>query len=344
MIKMTLFRKEDEQALIRQLYIEPTSRCNLSCKMCFRHSWIDEKMGDMSEEVFKSVLSYIKAYKPETVFFGGMGEPLIHSDICGYIKRIKPYVKNIELITNASLLTADMSERLISAGLDTLWISMDGFDREEYEKIRLGGRFQKITENIKEFNRMRKDKGVKLGITFVVMEENVENLEKIDGFADEYSVDILNISHAIPGEENEGARDFYESFIPVGKMRRFSEGVFSDKKDFCPFVEEGMCFVKWNGEVVPCMQVLHSCTTFMFSVKREVYCHSFGNVTGASLYDIYRSDEYKNFRNTVLNFDFPSCTVCEGCEMRESNIEDCMYNEKPTCGACLWSTGKIRCP
>ena len=64
---------------------------------------------------------------------------------------------------------------------------MDGFDREEYEKIRLGGRFQKITENIKEFNRMRKDKGVKLGITFVVMEENVENLEKIDGFADEYS-------------------------------------------------------------------------------------------------------------------------------------------------------------
>jgi molybdenum cofactor biosynthesis enzyme MoaA len=47
-----------------------------------------------------------------------------------------------------------MSERLISAGLDTLWISMDGFDREEYEKIRLGGRFQKIAENIKEFNRI----------------------------------------------------------------------------------------------------------------------------------------------------------------------------------------------
>ena len=28
--------------MLRKLYIEPTTKCNLNCKMCFRHSWFDE--------------------------------------------------------------------------------------------------------------------------------------------------------------------------------------------------------------------------------------------------------------------------------------------------------------
>lgn len=333
-----------DNSLIKKLYIEPTSRCNLSCKMCFRHSWIDEDLGDISENTFFEVVKYMEKYRPETVFFGGMGEPLIHGNICNMIEKSAECAENVELITNASLLNEEMSESLINLGITCLWISMDGFSAEEYEKIRLGGRFEKITKNIKIFNRARNNKKTKLGITFVVMEENEPQLELINGFCDEYGVDIINISHAIPGDDKNSAREFYEKKIPVGKMKRIEREVSEYQKDSCPFINERACFIKWNGEVLPCMQTLHSSVTYMFDIRREVFSYSFGNVNDKELIDIYLSEEYKAFRESVLNFDFPACTVCDGCEKRESNYEDCMFNEKPTCGACLWSTGKVFCP
>ena len=323
-------KKEEPDAKIKKLYIEPTSRCNLSCKMCFRNSWIDEALGDINDETFCNILNYLKSNYCETVFFGGMGEPLFHRDICSMIKKVSEFAENTELITNA--------------GLKTLWISMDGFSEKSYEKIRLGGRFRVITENIKGFNKARKNKNVKLGITFVVMEDNEEELNYINSFCDEFFVDIINISHAIPGKADNGAREFYEKGIPVGKMSSLGNDFTEKPKDTCPFIEDGACFIKWNGDVVPCMQLLHSSETYMFDIKRTVYSHSFGNIKETPLIDIYKSKEYKDFRNNVLSFDFPACTVCDGCEMRESNVEDCMFNEKPTCGACLWATGKVFCP
>lgn len=337
-------RKEKKESEIKKLYIEPTSRCNLSCKMCFRHKWIDESLGDMSEETFSEVMKYLREHRSETVFFGGMGEPLIHKNLTEMIKAVSEYSDKTEVLTNCTLLSEEMAKELIECGLTRLWVSMDGFSKDEYEKIRLGGRFDLICGNLKRFNELRKGTAVKLGITFVVMEDNLNQLKYINSFADEFDVDLMNISHAIPMYEDASAREFFDADVAVGKMERYT-GEKPDKPfDYCPFVEEKMCFVKWNGDVVPCMQLLHSSETYMFDIKRNVYAHSFGNVGETPLFDIYNNEEYRAFRERVMNFEFPSCIMCEGCELREDNKEDCMFNGTPTCGACLWSTGKVFCP
>ena len=61
----------------RKLYVEASSRCNLRCKMCFRHSWIGEHFGDLDTSVFARVMDDPVLSATETVFFGGMGEPLL---------------------------------------------------------------------------------------------------------------------------------------------------------------------------------------------------------------------------------------------------------------------------
>ena len=63
---------------IRKLYVEASSRCNLACKMCFRHSWVGERFGDLDPAVFARVMDDPVLSGTETVFFGGMGEPLVH--------------------------------------------------------------------------------------------------------------------------------------------------------------------------------------------------------------------------------------------------------------------------
>lgn len=127
--------------MIKKLYIEPTSCCNLNCNMCFRHNWFDENMGFISSGTQSRISEIFKDSNIETVFFGGMGEPLLHPNIIEMVRSAALTVKNIELITNATLLTSDMSKRLLEAGLDCLWVSMDGFSKESYEAIRKGSMY-----------------------------------------------------------------------------------------------------------------------------------------------------------------------------------------------------------
>ena len=48
-------------------------------------------------------------------------------------------------------------------------------------------------------------------------------------------------------------------------------------------------FVKSNGDVCPCMQLLHSSYTYLFEERRKVVSCSFGNVSENLLGDIWMS-------------------------------------------------------
>lgn len=328
---------------ISKLYVEMSSACNLNCRMCFRNSWFNEKSGLMSDIVIENVKKIMTNNETEGIFIGGMGEPLMHERVFELIETATVCGIKSELITNATLLNSENCKKLISAGLNTLWISMDGFTKESYENVRKGSLYNNIIENIEIFNRNRTN--TNFGITFVMMKENSNQFEHINAFADKYNVDIINLSHVVPCDELKKENSVYEMPYPIGKMHRFDKNeVFKKKINYCPFVEDNVCFVRYDGEICPCMQLLHNSYTYLYEEKRKVYSHSFGNICDNSLKDILNGTEYNAFIKRVKEFDFPGCTICLGCDDRKENIIDCMYNEKPTCGACLWAQGLIRCP
>ena len=279
----------------------------------------------------------------DEVFFGGMGEPLLYNGIYELVSLAKENGMKAELITNATLLDAGVSEKLEESGIDTVWISMDGFSKEEYERVRRGSLFDKIISNIGEFDRIRKN--TKLGIAFVMMKENLSELDKINGFADRYNADLINLSHVIPSEATPESDLIYDLPYRTGRMHRFDKNeIYNKKLDFCPFIEDEACFIRHDGGVFPCMQLLHNSYTYLYTERRKSYAYSFGNINDDDFRKIYASGEYTDFRARVKRFEFPCCTICLGCEDRKENLKDCMYNEAPTCGACLWAGGAIRCP
>ena len=335
----------DPTDLPKKLYIEPTSRCNLNCAICFRHGWIDETLGHMDYHVFSKLaeeIAYLDSL--EEVFFGGMGEPLFHPDICRMIAAL-PKSKKISLLTNGTMLNPIRSQELVDAGLSELWVSMDGFEKQIYESIQLGSRFDRILNNLDGFNAARAGTDVRLCITFVVTPDNVEQLRYINDFADRFRVDELNISHMIPGEPVQQEKTLYErQDIPVGKMHRFVAQANPTEEHVCPFISRNAVFVRWDGKVVPCMQLLHSCYTYLYEEKRKITSFSYGSVADRTLIQCWNDPDYKGFRERVRIFYFPFCTICWGCEDRKENLMDCVYGEAPTCGACLWASGKIFCP
>ena len=40
---------------LNKIYVEPTTRCNLTCVTCIRHSW-DEPFGDMDWSVYQALI------------------------------------------------------------------------------------------------------------------------------------------------------------------------------------------------------------------------------------------------------------------------------------------------
>lgn len=145
--------------VLAKVYVEPTSRCNLTCRTCMRRAW-EGPLGDMSVETFARVVEGLQAFDPlPTVFFGGLGEPLAHPRIVEMVAAVKAAgAPAVELITNGCLLHREMSVGLIEAGLDTLWVSLDGITPESYSDIRLGALLPHVLDNLRTFKMARRER------------------------------------------------------------------------------------------------------------------------------------------------------------------------------------------
>lgn len=89
--------------------------------------------------MFKKAVDDAKqfAQKLKTVTFTGGGDPLVYPHIVEMIDYAEKsqIAERTEILTNAALLTPDVSDRLISAGLKKLRISIEGVDAARYKEV-----------------------------------------------------------------------------------------------------------------------------------------------------------------------------------------------------------------
>ena len=124
----------------------------------------------------------------------------------------------------------------------------------------------------------------------------------------------------------------------------FSGASFGERNNRCPFIEKGSLAIRWDGDVSPCLALLHDHKAYLHKYERSLKRHTVGNVLDQSIEDIWNKPDYLTFRRRVQEFNFSPCVLCGGCELFESNQEDCIGSPIPACGGCLWAQGIIRCP
>jgi len=209
---------------LKKVYVEPTNRCNLDCRICMRHAW-DEPLGQMSPKTFSGIIESLREFSPPpTVFFGALGEPLSHPDILEMVVRAKALGSSVELITNGTLLTEDLSKRLIEAGLDVLWASLDGVTPESYGDIRLGALLPQVLANLKIFRKAGwrepnsyQAEGFRIkpeiGIVFVAMKRNIRELPALLNLATELGATRVLVSNVLPYTEEMGKEVLYSQSL-----------------------------------------------------------------------------------------------------------------------------------
>lgn len=366
---------------LTKVYIEPTVACNLDCITCFRNAW-EQPIGRMSEETFECILAGLKRMSPiPDVYFGGIGEPLFHPRTVEWVRRVKELGVKVELITNGTILTEKIARQLIDAGLDILWISLDGATPEHYEDVRLGAELPTVLANIRRLAGLRK-KGhfpvPEIGVAFVAMKRNIGDLPKIIKLGHTFGARYYSVSNVQPATEEMQAERLYTrtmrniAYMPspvlpklsLPKMdfneetqaaltEAFNSGCnvsyagnnWGGANDVCNFVESGTLSIAWTGDVSPCWPLMHTHMSYLHGKPRLSQKHVIGNVRVRWIEDLWLDPEYLAYRERLHNFAFAPCTFCGGCDLSEANEEDCLGNTlPPVCGGCLWAQGIIQCP
>jgi MoaA/NifB/PqqE/SkfB family radical SAM enzyme len=365
---------------LARVYVEPTNSCNLGCSTCMRNVW-DEPLGFLSERTFERLLHSLEDLHPKPlVFFGGFGEPLSHPKILDMVAAVKAMGCAVELITNGTLLTGEVSSRLIALGLDRLWVSLDGATPQSYADVRLGDMLPHIKANLEHLRDLRSWAYVthpKIGIAFVAMQRNIADLPEVLRLGRLLGADQFSISNVLAHTPELRREVLYErtlndaelqssdisplvslpwmdvdettlpalSAVLKGGFRlRVAQRDLERGTSLCPFVERGSLSLRWDGKLSPCLPLLHSHESYLDDRHRRVTAFSVGDIHASTLAEIWMDPAYLALRQRLHLFDFSPCAFCNSCEQAGDNLEDCFGNSLPTCGGCLWAQGLIQCP
>ncbi|MBF0456646.1 MAG: radical SAM protein [Nitrospirae bacterium] len=145
------------------LDIETTSVCNLRCPFCRATDLRTAiKQGFMSWETLKKVMDEAGEHGLYACKFNFRGEPLLHKDLFKFIRYAKEKgLVDVFFNTNGTLLTADKAKGLIESGLDRLTVSFEGFEKEMYEKNRVGANFEEVVKNVETLRDLKAQLGSK---------------------------------------------------------------------------------------------------------------------------------------------------------------------------------------
>lgn len=131
------------------LDIESTNACNLKCPFCTFSIADKETPGKMDWEIYRRIIDEGREYDLPSIKLSVRGEPLLHPRVVEMVEYAKRNgIIDVYFNTNGVLLTKEVSEKLIEAGLDRISISFEGTTKEVYETNRVGARYEDVLKNI----------------------------------------------------------------------------------------------------------------------------------------------------------------------------------------------------
>ncbi|NQU77938.1 radical SAM protein, partial [Candidatus Falkowbacteria bacterium] len=131
--------------------------CNLSCSLCpVGQNASGREKGFMKFETLKKIIDECGAYLYHIDLFN-WGEPLLNPEIFKMIRYAKDHKIDVAISSNLNHFNDKICENIITSGLDTLIISLDGGSQESSEKYQKHNNFSNVIENIKKIVQKKQE-------------------------------------------------------------------------------------------------------------------------------------------------------------------------------------------
>lgn len=137
------------------LRIEVTNLCNANCIFC-TYQFQQREIQTISFDTVKLAVDQYAALGGQRISFTPVvGDSLIDRNLEQKVAyaRSFPQFENIEIWTNAILLTRQRFEALVEAGVSDFYISMSGFNAQEYKNVYRNSGYAKVLSNLMDIAR-----------------------------------------------------------------------------------------------------------------------------------------------------------------------------------------------
>lgn len=278
--------------------IDPCDICNFKCDFCFQCKDTGFKGSLMSVELFERVIKQLKEFDEpiNVVHLYALGEPFLNKNMPLFIRRLKEehVAKEVKTTTNGSLLSPDVVDEIIAAGLDEISISLNGLKDEDFKRIAGATvNFEKMMENLKYLYTRKKQCHIHIKIIgdYFNKDEQQYFIDKVGDYADTINIDGLT-SHWSGLEIGQGGQQYCVA----------SE---TSKWSIC-----ALCFyeltIHSNGTVSPC------------SVDWQIQRETLGSVMETTLKEIWQSTKRNEMLVSFLKGTQNPYQACRECEYPSS--------------------------
>ncbi len=163
--------------------IESTNLCNAKCVFCPRDE-MHRRQGVMDMDLFRKIVDECVTLGITHVRVHNYGEPFLDKQLVEKVRYAKERgIGEVGMISNGSLISEDIAQGMIDAGLDAINISVDASGKEVFESTRLNLDYDVVIGNIETLVRLRKASGrvrPKLILSFVRQNNSVDEQQFIE--------------------------------------------------------------------------------------------------------------------------------------------------------------------
>jgi len=271
------------------LQIEPTSACNLNCKICIRKN-LERPTHFLSLDSFKKILN---SGNFRYVGLHGWGEPLLNQDLFKMIRYAESKGVSTNLTTNGTLIRENI-DNILESGLRE--IAFGVYDKEL---------FSRNLTRIEKLVREKKDRGLKIPKTYLditIYKGNILQILDFVRLAVELPVDavilhrLFNVSKVDPGIEyisSEEEEELFAELRRAAKILKLELYLPPRHSVPCRIIKRSI-FVTVEGNVTPC------CFLPEFFL---------GNALETGVRNIIRSKGYMEFVKNMKRH--PICSKCQ---------------------------------
>ncbi len=201
--------------------MELTSRCNLSCKMCYVKPWGENLSPHSSELTAKEWIRLGKEAVDAGVLFFLLtgGEPFLHADFKEIYEAYNKMGVRITVFTNGILATGEMAKWLAQRPPSVIEITLYGASERTYEN--LCGSGAAYHQAIKGIETLLKE-GLNITIRTTITKTNQDDYKAIKKIAESYSVPFA-VSNLIFGNRRAGINNIEKERLSPFEIIEFEE-------------------------------------------------------------------------------------------------------------------------
>ena len=285
-----------------------TYKCQCNCRHCSAGRHLRNDLPDLSTKEAKALIDQSQNLGVSIITFTG-GEPLLRDDIYELISYVDKRKAIPILFTNGLLLSEENIEKLVNAGLYSLFVSIDSPIPEEHDQLRgMAGLFESAILGIKRMQskggfvgissyatRSATQKGMYKKLYSLARELGVENLILFDGVP---TGNTLNdTSEMLTPEQHEEIRKFSSyifkhQMVPQLNSQSWQNSIEGYLMGIGCLAVNLQYYVSAYGEVSPC----------------DFTPLSFGNVRNKSIKEIWNKMVHHpayNHRSTFCRMQHP---------------------------------------